>query len=162
MGFCHCDLWSNNMLKKGDAIIAIDFETASTGVKRVKWCLGMLYFPKWMDFQREMQAYKTIRPHLILISYILFCDGSLVYLGRYVLDGIFGQAYLGWHILDGIFRLVYFSSYIWAGMSQMVYLGWYILDGIFGLVYRVVHGAIIVVYSCCHILQLRSFRSFFL
>ena len=54
MGFCHCDLWSNNMLKKGDAIIAIDFETASTGVKRVKWRLGMLYFPKWMDFQREM------------------------------------------------------------------------------------------------------------
>jgi len=31
MGFCHCDLWSNNMLKKGEAIIAIDFETASTG-----------------------------------------------------------------------------------------------------------------------------------
>ena len=31
MGFCHSDLWCNNMLKKGDAIIAIDFETASTG-----------------------------------------------------------------------------------------------------------------------------------
>ena len=33
MGFCHCDLWCNNLLKKGDNIIAIDFETASTGIK---------------------------------------------------------------------------------------------------------------------------------
>jgi len=31
MGFCHCDLWCNNLLKKGNDIIAIDFETASTG-----------------------------------------------------------------------------------------------------------------------------------
>ena len=35
VGFCHCDLWCNNMLKKGDNIIAIDFETASTGIKHV-------------------------------------------------------------------------------------------------------------------------------
>merc|ERR1712192_54584 len=31
VGFLHTDLWSNNLLKKGNAIIAIDFETATTG-----------------------------------------------------------------------------------------------------------------------------------
>ena len=86
-----------------------------------------------MDGFSERNVYrpiihKAIRPHLILRSYILCCDGRLVYLGRYISDGIFGQAYLGWHILGGIFGLVYFSLYIWAGMSQMVYFGWYIAE----------------------------------
>ena len=31
VGFLHTDLWSNNLLKKDNAIIAIDFETATTG-----------------------------------------------------------------------------------------------------------------------------------
>ena len=36
MGFCHCDLWSGNMLMKGENLIAIDFETASTGILVIK------------------------------------------------------------------------------------------------------------------------------
>ena len=31
VGFLHTDLWSNNLLKKDNKIIAIDFETAITG-----------------------------------------------------------------------------------------------------------------------------------
>ena len=31
VGFLHTDLWSNNLLKKENNIIAIDFETAITG-----------------------------------------------------------------------------------------------------------------------------------
>ena len=31
VGFLHTDLWSNNLLKKDNNIIAIDFETAITG-----------------------------------------------------------------------------------------------------------------------------------
>ena len=46
MGFCHCDLWSGNLLMKGENLIAIDFETASTGILVIK-IVTIIMVIKW-------------------------------------------------------------------------------------------------------------------
>ena len=68
-GFCHADLWSANLLRKGEKILAIDFETANVAPAFVD--LGGLLFNWGIHFQLRKPSYLDRRRREVLIeSYI--------------------------------------------------------------------------------------------
>ena len=68
-GFCHADLWSANLLRKGEKILAINFETANVAPAFVD--LGSLLFNWGIHFQLRKPSYLDRRRREVLIeSYI--------------------------------------------------------------------------------------------
>ena len=68
-GFCHAGLWSSNLLRKGEKILAIDFETANVAPAFVD--LGSLLFNWGIHFQQQKPSYLDRRRREVLIeSYI--------------------------------------------------------------------------------------------
>ena len=54
-GFCHAGLWSANLLRKGEKILAIDFETANVAPAFVD--LGSLLFNWGNHFRQRKPSY---------------------------------------------------------------------------------------------------------